>query len=1161
VSKLAPLALLAALAVCVNARAQVATDGSLGAAGPVAGGLLPDGTTATYRIDESLGQRRGGNLFQSFSVFSLPAGTSAAFLGEPSIDRVIARVTGGISSAIDGRLRNTIEGADLYLINPQGVFFGASSSLDLRGSLYVTTADTLRLADGSTFSTTPTAGEVLAIAPPSAYGFGSDDFGLVRFSRASNLAVPDGETISVAAGDVVITGTAVAASSLRAGGGSIELAARKSAGEIPVEIADFDVSGAAPGELGTIQLGANARLSVSDSVVGFADRGRIVIRGGTFVMDGAQLLASSAASALGDVPDVDIATSESVALRGGSLIANSASGSALGGELRVASPRFDLTGGAVLQGLAFDDATGGGIQIETAEASLSGGARIASGASADATAGQVELTATSVAMAERAQVSSQNASSRGALGVSIDTDRLDLIDGARIVSTADGSGEGAALRIRAGTLEQASGGRIDSFTTSPARGGDVEIHGAQLAFRGASASFDPGGVFATSFGAGTAGSVFISAESLSIESGAQLSATTQGPGDAGDVGVEASDAIRIAGIALSGPSGIFARSGLGPEIPASGDSGNISIRARTLEVDDGSEISVAAFGDGAAGSIRVAAEESVRISGGDHGTASINSKAQDGVAGNLTITTPELLVNNDGQISASTFGVGDAGDIIIEARRVLIGGGDPVRVEQAGIFARAGSFGGISQGGDGGDITIRAQETVEVREGGRISVETRSVGTGGTIYVEGAESVNIADGTIGATTNSAGQSGNVFLTGIGRLEIGPRGAIATTTDNDGGGGHIVVVANGDVSIANGGRISASTSLRGDAGNISIRAARIRVGGGPPSDGTVAAISSESLTPELIDLPGRGGDVVLQAARKLEVSDGAVISVRSTGGGDAGKIEILHTDIVGIHDGQISATSEGTGAGGSIALTDVDELRVGRDGLITSETLASGTGGAIQIDANREVELANGGAISARSSGTGDAGRISIDAGQLFTARDGGRVTTEASVAAGGSIDIRARKLLYIRDGEITTSVAGDTADSNGGNITLDPQFVVLDHANVIARAVGGNGGNILIQTEHFVPDVSSIVDASSELGIDGEIQITSPGIDLTSELATLDTSFLDASSQLARACASRSGQRGTFVVRGSARTASPDAPLDALGAGERETGCAEPTEP
>jgi filamentous hemagglutinin family protein len=1000
VSRLIGLALIAGLVVCTRAGAQVVTDGSLGPAGVVPPGLLPDGRTATYRIDEALGQRRGQNLFHSFSSFDLLSSESAAFTADLPTRRVLARVTGGAASSINGALWNTIDGADLYLLNPAGVVFGPNASLDLRGSLYVSSADSLRMSDGTTFPAIPVQGEVLSVAPPSAFGFASDDFGLVRFNRAVNLSVPDGRTLSITAGDVTISGSPLG-NTLRAGGGSIEIATRKSAGEIPVEIEKFDVAGAAPGDLGRIQLSSNARLSVADPVSGSPQRGRIVIRGGALVMDGAQLLASSAASASAGVPDIDVATSESVTLQGGSVIQTVASGAATGGDVRIDSPAFDLTAGARVESRAFDDSIGGGIRIAASGAQLSGGASVAASANGLATAGRIALAADSVALMEFAQVRSQNASERDANEVAIDADRLALSGGAGVVSTSDASGAGAALRIRAGVLQQSSGARIESRTGDVGRGGAIEIRADEVALHGASDSVDPGGVFATAFGSGDAGNVLVMAGSLVIDGGAQLSATTLGAGAGGDVRIDAGDEIQISGIALSGPSGIFARSGLDPLTLATGNGGNVSLRARTLSVSNGAEISASSFSPGSAGGVSIDARDSVSVSGAGALRGSINAKTTEGVGGDIEIHTRDLRVRNGGEISVSTLGRGASGDVAIDARRVFVGAGGTSALEPAGIFAQS-----IPQTGEFAD------------------------------------------------------------------------------------------------------------------------------------------------------PGDGGSISIHAAKKLELRDGGLISVKTRGLGDAGDVLIQGTDLVRIADGEISARSEGPGRAGSVTLQDVGVLRVGSAGSITTETLADGPGGAIAVDANREVVVANGGAISARSDGTGDAGSISIDAGQQFTARDGGRVTTEANAASGGSILIRARHLLYVRDGEITTSVAGGS--ENGGNITLDPQFVVLDHANVVARAVAGNGGNILIQTNQFVPDDSSVVDASSQLGVDGEIVITSPGIDLTSELAPLDDRFLDESSQLARTCAARSVKRGTFQVRGTAPSVSPDAPLATPGEADTDVGCAEP---
>ena len=87
------------------------------------------------------------------------------------------------------------------------------------------------------------------------------------------------------------------------------------------------------------------------------------------------------------------------------------------------------------------------------------------------------------------------------------------------------------------------------------------------------------------------------------------------------------------------------------------------------------------------------------------------------------------------------------------------------------------------------------------------------------------------------------------------------------------------------------------------------------------------------------------------------------------------------------------------------------------------------------------------------------------------------------------------------DSDITATVGGGLG--NGGNISIDPIFVILDNSRVIANAYQGNGGNIHIVADYFFSDTSSIVNASSQLGIDGTINIETPNIDLNSSFVVL----------------------------------------------------------
>src|SRR5438105_4699091 len=80
--------------VSTAADAAVATDGSVGHARSLSG--------PNFAVTPDLGKQVGGNLFHSFRQFDLARGETATFSGPTSVHHVLARVTGGAASNIDG---------------------------------------------------------------------------------------------------------------------------------------------------------------------------------------------------------------------------------------------------------------------------------------------------------------------------------------------------------------------------------------------------------------------------------------------------------------------------------------------------------------------------------------------------------------------------------------------------------------------------------------------------------------------------------------------------------------------------------------------------------------------------------------------------------------------------------------------------------------------------------------------------------------------------------------------------------------------------------------------------------------------------------------------------------------------------------------------------
>jgi len=1051
--------------------AQITLDGSMGPGGPLTG---PD-----YDITSNLGQIRGSNLFHSFGKFNVLTGESATFSGPGSIANILSRVTGGNQSFIDGLLRSTIPGANLFLLNPAGVLFGANASLDVSGAFHVSTANYLRFNDGAMFHADLSKTSTLTVAEPAAFGFLSNNPAAISIDQ-SFLQVPAGETLSVIGGDIDIMGS-TSNDNLSAPGGRINITSVASPGEVvsnaPGGAPDLQVDSF--GSLGTINLSQDAVVQA-----GGDGGGTVIIRGGKLMMDNSFVYADTKGPAV--VPlvgepgaGIDIQVTEDVVLDNGSEIAtnvwpNVAPGIGSGG-IRVKTDSLEVTNFSFLQSAVFWQSTGGN-------------------------AGDIE----------------------------VDANNVLVRDGGLLWSATGGAGDSANITVNTGSLEVRDGGRILTYVfggTGNAGNINLEAENILLSNTNVGGMWTAISSWTDWSGTGNAGNISVTSDSLQILGGGntEISSITWWLGQGGNVDLAIDGDVTISGsINNKFGTGIFANTF------GWGDGGNLNLKSNSLNVT----------------------------------TSSLQSRTLSwwggtGDAGNTTINTGSLELRDGGAIFTDGFfgSGGNAGHINVHADSVLISGYEsspvPFRDDYTGLSSNAGAAGGT-----GGDVRVTTNSLVMTQRGA-IQASTFGPDNGGIIEIN-AGSVEVLDGSnILANAWSSGDGGNINVNADSILISGvnnephtlPTGdltlsgsAIASQAATDVGSAGDVQIVTSTLKILDGGVISTGTWGHGDGGNIVIEADSTLVSGenlalkeflGPTNEvGALSNINASSNNNLLAGATGIAGNIKITSGN-FQLQDKGRVSTSTSTPGTGGNLELVADQVTLSGGASIAATSTvspNAGKAGDISITAHSTFQSDNSTVITSAEQAAG--GDITLTAGQDVLLRNGTLVSAESSGSGDAGNITISAGNTYLSENSS-VTTVSKQADGGNIELIAQYMAHLINSDISSSVNGGP-DTVGGNITIDPEYVILQNSRIMANAFEGNGGNISITAGLFMADPSSVVSASSAMGVNGEVNIHAPVTNISGSIAALQNNYSSAASLLHKSCAVRmsGGEYSSLVVQG-----------------------------
>ncbi len=740
-----------------------------------------------------------------------------------------------------------------------------------------------------------------------------------------------------------------------------------------------------------------------------------------------------------------------------------------------------------------------------------------------------------------------------------------------------GTQSGGGINIKGDQQLNINDSTVQAITFGAVQGGDVTLegkkvniqgpwtvvsaetkgtgNGGKLTIRGDDVRLNDLSLLGTeSISSGAAGDVLVAGRKVTIRNGAQLAVNVFAEGSGGKLEVQASQSIDIVGDGeLNGDrfsSGLLAQTG------GDGKAGEIKLETSKLSIRNGADISASTFAGGDAGRVNIQAKEveitGTAINGKPSGVFNQVEPTATGKGGDITFNIEKLRIQGGGQVSVSTFGLGNAGHIFLTASESVDVAGNVSDAAFSGLFAQVeGKPGAPSATGRGGNIVLDTGNLSLQGAKTRVSATTADIGVGGNVNIK-TKDLLVQDGAqIQAATRGLANGGKVEVNADNIQLIGanvfPSGLV-TSTQGDALAGDLTVNTQ-NLLIQDGGRISASTFGGGAGGEINLNALDIQLTGISANGEFASGLFTK--TQGL----GDGGKLNINTG-KLLLNNGAIVSAETTGG-LGGNINVIANTLEVNNGGQFRTNTASNNNAGSITMKVRDTMMLtGNDSGIFASTTADSQGNGGKIDINPNIfRIQDGAKITVDSQGTGTGGDIQVIATSLNL--DQGIISAQTSSNTGGNITLQSQNSLLLRNGsQISTSAGNQQFGGDGGNINISTPFLLAfptENSDITANAFTGKGGQIQISTNNIVGFLQgnkltkfSDITASSTLGIDGVVEISSPEVDTSQIVISEAETTEDASKLITQGCKAAAETSSSFLITGKGGLApSPDAILNA----------------